>query len=520
MTELTHLSASEMLVQLKSKECSARELIEAHIRRIEAVNPILNALVHTFFDEAMDKAAQADNLRSKRKNVPPLLGVPITIKESIDTAGHASTLGLENWQSKIAVKDAVVCSLLKDAGAIVIGKTNISQMLLFHESDNPIWGPTNNPWDLSRVPGGSSGGEAAAIAAGMSPWGVGTDIGGSIRIPSAFCGVPGLKPTVDRWSNMGSNGVVLGQEVIRSQCGPMARSADDIALLMEVLSADHFAQYDPNVSPGKLPKPSKVKTNKLRIGFYEDDGFIPASDAVKRAVRESIRVFEDLGAEVVPFRPIMVEELLETYLAALSADGGKHMEIALGDGQIMPQLKGLWTIVRLPKVVRRLGTEVLTQLGEHRVERVLRNVRPKDVYELWQLTKRRTEIRREIFQTWNNFKVDAIICPAHATPALKHGQSDDFTLGGSYSMRYNFLNFPAGFVSVTKVKSSEVHRSRTTDRIEKKAGAVDAGSAGLPVGVQVVARPFREDIVLSLMSTLEANLKGDSDYPHLPVSVN
>jgi len=516
--DICALSASDMLRHLNAGELSSLQIVDAHIARIETWDHQVNSIVHRFFDQARSQAKDADALRAKKKNkVPLLLGMPMTIKESLATPGTPVSLGLEAWRNRIPKEQSVAARLLMEQGAIMVAKTNISQMLLFHESDNPIWGRTNNPWSSDRVPGGSSGGEAAAIAAGMSPWGVGTDIGGSIRIPCAFCGIAGIKPTVDRWSNIGSNSAIPGQEVIRSQCGPMARTSEDVALLLRAIDSRKHSPFDPSVAPLAIDDPSKVKLKKLRVGFYDDDGFITPSESVRRAVRQAVAALEDLGVEVVPFRPPHVEELLYSYLAALSADGGYYIEKALDGDPIIGQLKPLKAIVRLPQRIRKTAAAAMGILGETKVQKLLQNVRPKPVEELWQITNERTRIRRSTMNVWNEQGLDAVICPPHATPAIFHGQSSQFTLGGSYAIRYNYLNLPAGVVPVTRVQANEEVRGTVHDRLDKTAADAQKGSAGMPIGVQVAARPYREDVVLALMIAIEKSAREDALFPRTPV---
>ena len=214
-TDLLKLSASEMARQVASGALSSCELVEAHIRRIEAVNPALNAVVVTRFPQARDEAAAADRARASGQPLGPLHGVPITVKECFHLTGTPATEGIGHFAGELHTDDAPPVRRLRRAGAIVLGKTNLPQLMLLHESDNPLYGRTNNPWNLDRGPGGSSGGEAAIIAAGGSPLGLANDIGGSIRQPAHSCGIMGLKPTTLRLTNAGVRDNLRGMEAIR-----------------------------------------------------------------------------------------------------------------------------------------------------------------------------------------------------------------------------------------------------------------------------------------------------------------
>ena len=440
----------------------------------------------------------------------------MTIKESIATAGQDVTLGVAARRGRPARDDAVVVELLRAAGGIVIGKTNVPQLLLYHESSNALWGATTNPWNRDRVPGGSSGGEAAAIAAGITPWGVGTDIGGSIRIPCAFTGIAGLKPTVDRWSNTGCVTALAGQETVRGQCGPMARTVRDVAMMFRALDPTLQASRDPAVPPLPYEDPASIDVSKLRIGYYSDDGYLAASSAVRRGVEEAARALEDAGASLVAFHPPSQPEIIDVYFGALSADGGATVDAHLDGEKVEPQLAELRRIAGMRPGLRKAAAVAMGLKGERRVQRLLQVIHEKPLQDYWQLAARRTSLRHGVFAAWARANLDAVICPAHATPALAHGQSGDFTVGGSYSMRYNFLNFAAGVVPVTRVIRTDTPRTGL-DRIEKKAALVERGAEGLPIGVQVVARPYREAIVLAVMAAIEAGRVDDPMYPKTPV---
>ena len=522
MSELYEKDAVEMSEMLHRGETTSLALVEAHIARAASLDASLNAFVHRFDDEARSAAKEADAARNAGQPCGPLHGVPITIKESMATAGVPCTLGLAKRQSEPQRDDAVVVQMLRRAGAIILGKTNVPQLLLSHESENPIWGATSNPWDLTRAPGGSSGGEGAAIASGMSPWGVGTDIGGSIRVPAAFSGIAGLKPTVDRWSNRGSFTGLVGQEVVRGQCGPMARSARDVRALFYALNPGEMAALDPAVVPTHATSAPPLPLDGLTVGVFADDGFISPAASVARGVHEAAEHLRAAGCQVVTFTPPHAHDIIETYYAALSSDGGLTGKAAIAGEVLTPQLGELMRTVLMPEVIRNLAAKIMHYRGEARVAKVLRQIGPKSVATYWELTHRRAALRLSVMDAWRAAGIDAVICPPHATPAVGHRQSGDFTAAGCYSMRFNFLNLPAGVVPVTRVRADETTRpapeGRKADRVDRKAALVEAGTEGLPVGVQVAARPYREDVVLALMEAIEAGARSSSEFPKTPVS--
>src|SRR5438128_8580572 len=228
-------SATALIAKLMRGEITAVEAVEAHIARIERVNAPLNAVVVKRYETARTEARAADERRARGEPLPPLHGLPVTLKECIDLAGTPSTFGLRGLARNFAQKDEAHVARLRRAGAIIIGKTNAGQLLLMLETDNPVYGRTNNPWNLARSAGGSSGGEGAIIAAGGSALGLGTDLGGSCRVPAAFCGIAGFKPTKGRADDPGRYSVPPGERAVTSQIGILARYVEDIALGLNVM---------------------------------------------------------------------------------------------------------------------------------------------------------------------------------------------------------------------------------------------------------------------------------------------
>ena len=516
-TQIHALSATQLLAALEARALSSVEIVEALLARIDAVEPAVHAFVEVFREESRQQAALADAARARGITLGPLHGLPLTVKENIATRGSDQTLGIRSRKGKPAAEDAPVVKVLKDCGGIVLGKTNVPLLLLSMESNNDLFGTTANPWDTRRAPGGSSGGEGAAIATGGSPLGIGTDIGGSIRIPSAWCGVPGLKPTWGRWSMGGSAGAMPGQEVIKSQMGPMARTVGDLVLAMRAVSPERQRPYDPLVPPIPWGEPSALPLQGLRVGYYEADDVFPPAASVRRAVRESAEALAAAGAELIPFTPPNNVELVELYFAAVSADGGRTIDLSMGEQDFTPQLQTLVRIARLPTPVRVLAGQLMGLRGERRVARQLSVLGEKSVAELWRLAARRTALQRAEAAAWTAAGFDLLLAPPTVTPAALLGETGDWSLGAWHTMRYNVLDLPAGVVPVSRVRADETTRPAPADRLEKKAARFEQGSAGLPVCVQVVGRPWEEDKVLGLMLHLERLLRDRPEYPTTPI---
>lgn len=516
--QLHEMDACALKEALARRETSSAEIVRALIARRRDVDGRLGAFIARLDQQALQQAESADRERSaagSAADLPALHGIPLSVKDNIEVAGTDSTLGIQARVGKPAEKDAVVVRELKAAGAIVLGKTNVPQLLLVQESDNSIFGVTRNPWNSGRTPGGSSGGEAAALASGQTPLGIGTDIGGSLRIPAHFSGVCALKPTVDRWSCRGMLGAIDGQELVRAQMGPMARSVRDLWLLMQAVQPARMSLQDPAVLPLPIGEPTSIRG--LRIGYFLDDGFVTPSAGVQRAVRQAADALRAAGATLVEYQPPAGADLLFLWLAGMTADGGATVSNALAGEPICRQLKVAHMMAKMPGPIRAAAAALLEKKGERGLAGLLRSAGDKSVAEYWQLTAQRTALRRAEFDAWNARQLDAVLCPPHVLPALPIGSSGDLTLTLSYMFRYVLLNFPAGVVPVTRVRDDETTWTGPRGMFGDKCSEALRGSGGLPVGVQVVSRPYREDIALSVMAAIEEAAREGRDFPRTPI---
>ena len=485
---------------IASGRVSATEAVKAHIARIEALDGKLHAVVVPLFEQALAEAAEADGGSAEGR---PLHGVPVTVKECYHVRGTPSTVGLSAKRDHRAEKDAELVSRFRAAGAIVVAKTNVSQLLIYVEADNPIYGRTNNPWDLARTPGGSSGGEAAAVAAGYSSLGLGTDIGGSVRIPAHFCGVHSLKPTPDRLSLRGTEDEALfSRFAIPDAAGPLARSVTDLRLAMSAL--------------GSPVADAAVKG--LRIGFYEDDGYFPASAATRRAVREASEALEAAGCRVERFTPPDVTVALSVFYALFTVDGGDGSKALMEGSTYDPRIKGYIRLASLANPLRPPVAALLRLCGQRRVAQIVRCAGRRSEADSAALVARRDAYRTRFLEALG--ELDVLVCPPCSLPAVTHGATKDLgPASGCYAMLFNLLAWPAGVVAATRVKPDEERgRPNSRDQVEETARKVDEGSAGLPVGVQVAARPGRDDLVLAVMAELEARFRERADYPMTPVT--
>lgn len=519
---LTGMSATELAQRINAGEISAREVAQAHIDRIEAVNKRLNAVVITLFDEALAQAAAADEARTLNEPLGPLHGVPITLKEQLIVTDTDSTIGVPNQVGKQYGNEGPLISKLRRAGAIILGKTNLPQLDLANESDNDIYGRTNNPWNLDRTPGGSCGGEAAIIAAGGSPLGLGAEFMGSIRVPAHFCGIHGLKPTSGRLTMDDTPlhlilGAYVGQEAILAQPGPMARTVADLRLAMDVLAVPGKESTTDLVPPVPWSGPEHISVEGIRVGMYTDDGFFPASPAMRRAVQAAAEALRARGAQVETFVPPDVAEAMRIFLGIYTADGGASIKHALGGDRPHRLIKRLLLGAQMPNVFRPVIAKLVELFGQKRLAFLVRSTGPRSGYKYWQLVTARTDYRAKFLAAMDDGHFDAIICPPYPLPALTHGSSRDLFHASSYAILYNVVGMPAGVVAATRVRNGEESdRLSSKDITEHTAREVEHGSVGLPVGVQVAARHWREDIVLAVMAALEEHFRLTPDYPTHP----
>jgi amidase len=458
MDKLIYASATALARAIRSKEVSSEEVIDAYLQRIEEVNPKLNAIVQLTANAARVQAREADAALARGHIKGPLHGVPMTIKDNIQTAGVICTAGTKGRASFVPIRDDTVVARVRASGAILLGKTNLPELGLSLETDNLVYGRTNNPYDLSRSPGGSSGGEAAIIAAGGSPLGLGNDAGGSIRLPSHFCGIAGIKPTTGRVPKTGHFSWPSGSGDILWQHGPMARYIQDLILTLPIIAGVDW--HDPAVVPMPLGDPKKVDLKSLRVAFHTDNGTLLPTRETIEVIKKAAKVLSDVGVTMEENRPEGIEQSQEIYISLLVADGGAGVQNALqmaGTTEVHPWTQGFLEFGRATAMTA-------AEFGALMIK--------------W------AKFRSAMLSFLE--KYDVIICPVCAFPALPHGTTNDFDKvpGFSYTMTYNLTEWP-----------SVVVRGGTSPE-------------GLPIGVQIVARPWREDVALAVAQHIETVLGG------------
>ncbi len=510
-------SAQDLVRELTSGRIAAVELLDTYQQRVQAVNPALNAMVVTRWDEARVEAEQADRARRDGQILGPLHGLPITIKEMFDVAGLPTTAGIRRRRSRNVTRDAECVRRLRHAGAIVMGKTNVPQFGMMAESDNPVYGRSNNPWDLERGPGGSSGGEAAIIAAGASPLGLGSDGGGSIRQPSHACGICGFKPTGGRLPLQG-HFLSVNWPDSWAQPGPMARTVADLQLALHVLSSpvDEDRVYGEVPITVETAEPSDWRG--LRVGVFEQFDVLPAMSSVRRAVRQAASVLEDVGIETVPFRLERAQAMWDLFTAIFYAEGLRDLKRQGKGSPLDWRIRKYFQLTRLPRWLRRPSAWIGRRLGQPHIAHTLSILRRPVVSaeHYCEMLAQMHGLRQLFSRQLRKQKLIALLGPTSPVAAFPHGE-----FYANYSLMYtsvfNLLGVPAGTVPVTRVRADELEETPCPrDSVDQAMWRARQNSAGLPIGVQVIGPWWSDARTLALMRLLEERLREMPDFPTAP----
>ena len=456
-------SLVEMASLIRSKQVSPVEVMAAHLEQIERLNPDLNAIV-TLAPDALEQARLAETDLLKGDEIGPLHGVPLTIKDTIATAGIRTTSGSRLRQDYVPFEDAPAVNRLKAAGAIILGKTNTPEMAIPYETDNPLFGRTSNPYDRRLTCGGSSGGEAAAIAACMSPAGLGSDLSGSIRVPAHFCGIVGLRPTSGQISMQGHFPVPVEALEFGACIGPMARRVADVSLLFRVL-----------VEKGASSEAPLGQSFKgLRVAWYDYDGVSHVSKETRHAIHSATDALKLAGAELIEERPPGVEF-------------GSRLWVDLFSGASASDLQQVYS-----------GSEDLAGAGVSKILETMKSRQPASAENFRQAHAERNRLRDQLMK-WMS-ETPLIVAPVGAVPAFPHGAQR--------------LNLGDESVSIFRAFSY----SQTFNVFDLPSVVVRAGwsAEGLPIGVQIVGPPFGEELILAAAAIVEENSGG---WNGLPVSV-
>ncbi|KAA2265677.1 indole acetimide hydrolase [Solihabitans fulvus] len=457
-TELWQLSATALASAIARGEAGAMEVLNAHLARIEEVNPVANAVTAVLADSARLAARDIDRRRAAGEVLGPLAGVPVTVKDNIHVAGSATTLGVPRFRDLVAAEDAPPVRRLRRAGAIPIGRTNMPDLTMggMH-TVSTLHGDTRNPWDPARTPGGTSGGDGVAVATGMTPLGLGNDSGGSVRVPAAFNGVAGLKPSYGRFAadhRLGDQDPTLSSQLFPVD-GPLARTVADLALVHRVLAGPD--PQDPRAVPVPLEGPPLP--HPIRVGVAADPGGHGTHPHVLAGVEAAADALRDAGYLVEEVEVPRLQDAVDGYTGLI------YTEFSL----VWPMVSGL-----------------LTEESRRHVEFSMRQYPPVGLAEYLGLTARRLGIQRD----WARFFADIplLLGPVStqppAPPATMHSD-----------------------VEANAATMGTVRLCRASTFVGVPAVAVPVGVAdGLPLGVQVIGGMYREDLCLEAAAAIESRL--------------
>ncbi|XP_061680684.1 fatty-acid amide hydrolase 1 [Syngnathoides biaculeatus] len=499
------LSLSELTNKLQNGLLSPEDVFYSYVEKTIDVNKKLNCCTGILLESFEHLKALDPNDRGL------LYGVPVSIKENVAYKNSDSSCGLVLNLDQPSETDSVIVQVLRSQGAIPFVKTNISQSMLSYECSNVIYGPTVNPHNLQKTSGGSSGGEAALIGGGGSILGIGSDIGGSVRIPAAFCGICGFKPTGGRLSKQGMSTICLGQKSVTGSAGPLAKDVDSLALCMQALLCDHMFALDPTVPPVPFNVQVYKCTKPLRIGYMESDGFTQLTPSMTRSLREVRTLLEQAGHTLVPYTPLRIKENFEVTTKGVFADGGANLIQKLKGGPLDPSLKLQVYPFYLPCWLRKTLSFLMRPLSPRGSSLMRASTGVGSVLELWKQHAAVEDYIQETLAEWTRRDIDVLLCPMFG-PAYNFFYCGRLPFPLFYTAIYNLLNFPAGVVPVTTVTAEDEEELRNYkglfqdfwDKLFKKALL---GGRGLPMAVQCVARPWQDELCLRFMKEVEELVK-------------
>ena len=449
---LTLLAATEQLALLRRREITPLELAEEHIAQIRRLNPQLNAIID--FDPNRIRA------QAKSARAGSLSGLPVTVKSSIAVAGYRCEIGSTINRGSVPTQNAVVVQRLIDAGAVILGTTNCPEFLMAYETENLLHGSTRNPWKLDHTAGGSSGGESAAIAAGLSAAGLGSDSGGSVREPAHFTGICSLKPTAGRIPAAGHLPPCLGPFSFLGAIGPMARTIGDVALLFRTLAGQDAT--DPASPPVPHRNLSREEARQFPIGWFEDDGLVPVTSETREAVRAAARALEQQGFTVKPFRPKSLEAARRLWFTFFVQCGAMLYAPTIRgrEDELSPTFRDFLAIAR--------------------------EQQPLTADSLLDAWVESDKVRAALLEEMREFPI--LLCPVCSIPAFKPFERS-WTIDGAtvsyldamrYTQWFNLLGSPAAVVPVSR------------------------SASGLPIGIQIAGRPYDDELVLAVAAAVEA----------------
>ncbi|GLA28359.1 acetamidase [Aspergillus phoenicis ATCC 13157] len=488
-------SIPTLLEQLRAGKYTAEQVTHAYIRRAVVAHQLTNAITETVFDDALSQARKLDRYFQKTGELQgPLHGIPVSLKDQFNLKGVDTTFGYVGRAFAPATEDAVIVQILKEMGAVVLLKTNLPQTLMWAETDNNLWGRTVNPRNPDLIPGGSSGGEGALAVLHGSILGMGTDIGGSIRIPGSMIGVYAFKPTSSRYPAIGVPGPTEGQEHVHFSSGPLTRDMESLCYVSRLVANSEPWEFDPKCAP--LPWNESVfqemQTRPLVIGLILDDGVVKVHPPIERALLELAHKLKDQGHEVITWDTSYHHDCVKLMDQYYVADGFEDVlrDINASGEPMIPHVQGL---------ADRAKGKALS------------------VYEYWQVNKKKIALRQKYLSRWNQTRspsgkpVDVLLGPTTAHTAVPHHK----LRWVGYTKVWNLLDYPAVSFPVDEVrKEVDVQPNGYQPRNDLDAWNWEIYDPhvmnGHPVSLQVIGKTLNDEKVLGAATIIEKIWKGEN----------
>ena len=529
--EVLNSDVTNLKKLLDNRRLTSEQLLNIYSKRAITIGFEHELITDVNYEESLKVAKECDKIRNTKYANKPikdneglLFGIPLSIKDLFEMKGFDSNFGCGSLCNKPKTEDGYIIRLLRTEGAIPFVRSNIPQVAFALECQNSVYGKGLNPWNKSRTPGGSSGGEAGLVAARCSPLGLGSDMGGSIRAPSTFCGVYGFKPSSKRVTIKGHAHVSKAFDglsmFVPISVGPLAKSTDDVILMMKCILNENFHRENKFKDGGDsfftpIPWNEKLFLEKkhYRIGYLRNTDFMPVSTSFIRAIDETAEALKSQGHNMIEVELGFMNEVQSLFYQALTADPdlGVFHDAVLEQGLDDNLFKNLLLIIGLPTWLKNFLKKLAYGcLDMPRVGGLMESTNPKSTRGLLELMSSIKSLRDKFTKWWSVYNIEALIIPNIGMPAFKHGLSGDISVFGAYTMLANLLDLPAGAVPITVIGENETvydEKIRSNnDMITKKARENLKESQGMPVGIQVITPFMEEEKCVYLMKQIEEKI--------------
>uniref|UniRef100_A0AC34FHR4 Amidase domain-containing protein n=1 Tax=Panagrolaimus sp. ES5 TaxID=591445 RepID=A0AC34FHR4_9BILA len=499
----------ELRQGLQNDSLSPTEVHQAYGWKILEINDKINCVAE-MITGSFTMAAEVERLYRNKPNKPAFYGIPVSVKGNFFMPGYDCTIGFSKFIGMPKDSQCSLVSTLIELGAIPICLTNVPQALLSYACSNPVYGTTENPLAHGMTPGGSSGGEAALVAAGGIPFGTGSDVAGSLRIPAVMCGIVSIKPSEARLLITNSHGGFPGKCRLGLSFGFFTHNVGELINIFDLYlnSEEHL-----KCSPRSIPMPfdmSKVhKKEKLRIGYFSDIGFLPPVPAAKRALRHTVKMLEVDGHELIPFDIPHPQLMAELVMKNILPDGGAYMKDLFSGDIVDDYMTQFLMLLKIPDSIRKIASYAIQYVSPQLA--TMCRIGMNSIPQLRYMQEQTDDYAREWYEQWNELNLDAMVCPSFPVTQLPHSYPSKLGACAVYTGLFNMLDCPAGIVPVDKISEQDI-KDLNNDNIfrvglnpilkDMRSGC--SKDEGLPVSVQVVTLPYREELCLHVMQIIES----------------